>query len=113
VTVEIPGGAIDPNDKDPRSAAQRELLEETGFTAGEWEYLGYVTPNPAIQSNRCHTFLARGAVRVADPRFDPFERIEVLLFSAEEAEAALRDGTITHGLVLAAFGLFFAAGHRL
>jgi len=113
VTVEIPGGAIDPKDKDPRSAAERELLEETGFRAAEYEYLGYVTPNPAMQNNRCHTFLATGAVRCGETRFDPYERIEVHLVSADEAGRALRDGTVTHGLVLAAFGLYFAAGHRL
>jgi ADP-ribose pyrophosphatase len=113
VTVEIPGGAIDARDADPRSAAQRELLEETGYRAGKWEYLGYVTPNPALQNNRCHTYLALDAIRSAEPEFDPFERIEVALFSREDAERALRDGTVTHGLVLAAFGLYFAAGHTL
>jgi 8-oxo-dGTP pyrophosphatase MutT (NUDIX family) len=113
VTVEIPGGAIDAGDKDPRAAAERELLEETGFLAEKWEYLGYVTPNPAIQDNRCHTFLAAEAFRAAEPRFDPYERIEVMLLSREEAGKALRDGTVTHGLVLAAFGLFFAAGYHL
>ncbi|NJD63598.1 MAG: NUDIX hydrolase [Deltaproteobacteria bacterium] len=113
VTVEIPGGAIDARDADPRAAAQRELLEETGYRAGKWEYLGYVTPNPALQDNRCHTYLARDAVRAAEPEFDPYERIEVALFSREDAERALRDGTVTHGLVLAAFGLYFAAGYTL
>ncbi len=113
VTVEIPGGAIDADDRDPRSAAERELHEETGFRAAGYEYLGYVTPNPALQSNRCHTFLATGASRDGEPCFDPFERIEVVLLSAGEAGRALRDGTVTHGLVLAAFGLYFAAGHRL
>ncbi|MGE5700379.1 MAG: NUDIX hydrolase [Deltaproteobacteria bacterium] len=113
VTVEIPGGAIDPKDSDPRMAAERELLEETGYMAEKWEYLGFVTPNPAIQDNRCHTFLAAEAFRAADPRFDPYERIEVALFSPEEAAMALRNGTVTHGLVLAAFGLYFSAGYRL
>jgi 8-oxo-dGTP pyrophosphatase MutT (NUDIX family) len=113
VTVEIPGGAIDPRDADPRAAAERELLEETGYLAEKWEYLGYVTPNPALQDNRCHTFLASEAFRAAEPRFDPYERIEVALLSGKEAGEALRDGTVTHGLVLAAFGLYFAAGYRL
>lgn len=113
VTVEIPGGAIDAGDVDPRAAAERELLEETGYKAAKWDYLGYVTPNPALQDNRCHTFLAMDAFRCAEPRFDPFERIEVVLFSPGEAENALRDGTVTHGLVLAAFGLYFAAGYGL
>ncbi len=113
VTLEIPGGAIDRRDGDPRAAAERELREETGYEASRWETLGFVTPNPALQANRCHTFLATGARRVGDPCLDPYERIEVVTLTAAEAAAALRDGTVTHGLVLAAFGLFFAAGHIL
>lgn len=113
VTVEIPGGAIDAKDPSPRAAAERELLEETGYRARSWEYLGHVTPNPALQDNRCHTFLAAGAFRAGEPRFDPFERIDVVLVTGAEAGRALHDGTVTHGLVLAAFGLFFASGHRL
>ncbi|GAB4366569.1 MAG: hypothetical protein Kow00128_10190 [Deltaproteobacteria bacterium] len=113
VTLEIPGGAIDRRDPDPRAAAERELREETGFAASRWEPLGFVTPNPALQNNRCHTFLATGARRAGEPCPDPFERIEVVTLRPAEAAAALRDGTVTHGLVLAAFGLFFAAGHSL
>src|SRR5215470_13947605 len=59
VTLEIPGGAIDRGDADPLAAARRELREETGYEASEWVNLGFVHPNPAIQSNRCYTFLAR------------------------------------------------------
>lgn len=113
VTLEIPGGAVDRRDADPRMAAERELREETGFAASTWEHLGYVTPNPALQANRCHTFLATGAYRAGDPCLDPYERIEVVSLTAAEAARALRDGTVTHGLVLAAFGLYFAAGHAL
>lgn len=113
VTIEIPGGAVDARDGDPRAAAERELREETGYAAAAWEYLGCVTPNPALQSNRCHTYLATGVYPAGDPTPDPYERIEVLLFSPSEAAKALRDGTVTHGLVLAAFGLYFAAGYPL
>jgi ADP-ribose pyrophosphatase len=113
VTLEIPGGAVDGLDKDPRAAAERELLEETGFSAREWEHLGFVTPNPALQSNRCHTYLARGAFRAGSQRFDSFERIEVVLLSPGEAMKALGNGSVHHGLVLAAFGLYFAAGYTL
>lgn len=113
VTLEIPGGAVDEADADLRAAAARELREETGFEAQRWEYLGSVTPNPALQDNRCHTFLAKDARRVEEPRLDPFERIEVVILSPAGAQQALSDGTVHHGLVLAAFGLYFAAGHRL
>src|SRR5512145_1186607 len=113
VTLEIPGGAIDAADPDPRTAAERELREETGFEATGWEPLGFVTPNPALQNNRCHTLLAKGAYRAGAPDFDAFERIEVVILSRAEAARALRDGTVHHGLVLAAFGLYFAAGYDL
>ncbi len=113
VTLEIPGGAIDARDASPRAAAERELREETGYEASRWEYLGFVTPNPALQDNRCHTFLATEARRVAEPSFDPYERIEVEILSREDAARALRDRKIHHGLVIAAFGLFFSAGYDL
>jgi 8-oxo-dGTP pyrophosphatase MutT (NUDIX family) len=113
VTLEIPGGAIDASDPSPRAAAERELREETGFVAGRWEDLGFVTPNPALQNNRCHTFLAIGATRALAPKFDAYERIETVLLSRREAAGALRDGTVHHGLVLAAFGRYFAAGYDL
>ncbi len=113
VTLEIPGGAIDAGDRDPRAAAERELREETGYEAPDWEPLGFVTPNPALQNNRCHTFVATGAFRAGAPRFDAYERIEVAILSREEAARALRNGTVHHGLVLAAFGLYFAAGYDL
>ena len=71
------------------------------------------TPNPALQNNRCHTFLAAGASRAGAPRFDPCEWIETVLLSRQETAMALRNGVVPHGLVLAAFGRYFAAGNDL
>lgn len=70
-------------------------------------------PNPALQNNRCHTFLAAGASRAGAPRFDPCEWIETVLLSRQETATALRNGAVHHGLVLAAFGRYFAAGYDL
>jgi 8-oxo-dGTP pyrophosphatase MutT (NUDIX family) len=106
-TVEIPGGAMDPGDESPLAAARRELLEETGHAAAEWGDLGWVHPNPAIQSNRCWTFLARGARRVAAPRLDPGEDIEIFEAAPDEVRAMLKDGRITHSLVVAAFARYW------
>jgi len=106
-TVEIPGGAMDPGDESPLAAARRELLEETGHAAAEWSDLGWVHPNPAIQSNRCWTFLARGARRVAAPRLDPGEDIEIFEAAPDEVRAMLKDGRITHSLVVAAFARYW------
>ncbi|MEL6180922.1 MAG: NUDIX hydrolase, partial [Myxococcota bacterium] len=61
-TLEIPGGMVDPGE-DFATAGARELLEETGYTGDTPVLIGVVTPNPAIQSNRCGTVLIRNARR--------------------------------------------------
>lgn len=97
--LEIPGGMVDGNES-PQEAAVRELEEETGFAPQEVRLLGRIDPNPAIQGNSCHMFLAEGCRRVAEPQWDPFEHIEVLLRPRSEIPDLIRRGQISHGLVL-------------
>ena len=106
-TLEIPGGMCDPGES-PLDAARRELHEETGYRAGELESLGWVHPNPAIQSNRCHTFLASGAHAEGIAQPDPDEEFEVVLEPLSRIPALIADGHITHSLVVAAFQMFGA-----
>jgi 8-oxo-dGTP pyrophosphatase MutT (NUDIX family) len=104
ITLEIPGGLAGPGE-DPAEAGLRELREETGYAARRMRRLGWVWPNPAIQNNACHFFLAEGAHRVGDPTPDPGERIEVVTRPLAEIPALIQAGEIRHALVVAAFGL--------
>lgn len=66
-TVELPGGMVDPDDPDPRDAARREMIEESGYDSDDIIELGRVHPNPAIQANSCYSYLARGVHKVMKP----------------------------------------------
>jgi ADP-ribose pyrophosphatase len=98
LSLEIPGGVLEPNE-DPGAASERELLEETGYRAERLERLLDVEPNPAIQSNRCTTFVAFGARPAGATQFDAMEELETVLYPAGKLPELLDSGQITHALV--------------
>ncbi len=106
VTLEVPGGMVDAGDGDPAAAAWRELREETGYSAEAMVPLGAVAPNPAIQTNRCHTYLAQGAYRDGAQALDGAEEIDVTLIDLDAISELIKGGQITHALVVVAFYLF-------
>jgi 8-oxo-dGTP pyrophosphatase MutT (NUDIX family) len=104
-TLEVPGGMVDPGE-DPRKTAERELREETGYRAGSIADLGFIYPNPAIQNNKAHMFLAEGCVLEGAAELDAGEDIEIALYSLEQALRALQTGEISHALVAVALQRF-------
>jgi ADP-ribose diphosphatase len=105
-SLEIPGGLIDEG-QDPAGAAARELREETGYGQGTLVSLGATQANPALQNNRYHMFLARGVRLLGEPEFDPGEYCELVVMSERDVRAGIRDGSISHALVLLALSRAF------
>ena len=110
ISLECPAGAID-GDEDPLAAAQRELLEETGYRADRWTPLGALAIEPARHTNYGHLFVAHDAERVAAPSLDEAEDLAVRLVPADRLPALVRAGEIVHGIHAAA--IFRAAQDRL
>lgn len=106
VTLEIPGGIVEPGDS-PEASARRELQEETGYRDTEMIPLGRVHPNPAFLDNQCYTYLAKDVFPVGRQEQDAKEDIDVILRPLDEIPRLIREGMITHSLVLCAFYRFY------
>lgn len=104
VELEIPGGLTEPGET-PEQAARRELEEETGYRGGEATYLGSVSPNPAMFTNRCHTVLVQGVSPDGERELDPGEDIAVETRPLAEIPTLIAKGEIRHALVMCAFQL--------
>ena len=102
VELEIPGGVMDPHETDPVVAGVRELREETGYEGQRPRLIGRIFPNPAIQSNTCHTLLVEDCVLRHGTEFDQAEDIAVRLVPRDQIPGLLANGTIRHALVVVA-----------
>jgi 8-oxo-dGTP pyrophosphatase MutT (NUDIX family) len=107
-TLEIPGGMVDPTDRNPAVAARREMVEETGYDGDVVLALGKVYPNPAIQPNFCYSYVAHNVRRIgrAQPSPDGSEETEVVLVALSRIKDLIATGRISHALVIAAFSFF-------
>jgi ADP-ribose pyrophosphatase len=89
---EIPAGTLD--DGEPALAcAQRELTEETGYTATTWKQLGEITPVPGYSDERIHIFLATD-LTISSQNLDPDE-----ILSVQEVAFTQALDMITRGVI--------------
>ncbi len=109
VLLSCPGGIMH-EDEVPKQCAERELLEETGYSADGFEVMGETYPFPGICSQVTYFVRAYNAVQSGPASLDPEEFIETELFSPEKLKKVLNRKTPTDGLLLTA--LFFADSLR-
>ena len=104
VFIELPAGKIDAGE-DILVTGQRELLEETGYSATQWHKLGHQHPCIGYSNEVIHMFLARGLTAGAHRRDDD-EHLEVFEAPLADCLAMIQHGEITDGKTIVA--LLFA-----
>ena len=100
VLYELPGGVVEEGE-DPLEGAKRELMEETGYAAGNLIEVGRIYPNPAIQKNTLYCYLATDVKWVGEQHLDESEEIEVHLVPFDEMVEMAKDGRFVHALNVA------------
>lgn len=101
VMLEFPAGKIDP-DEPPLLTAQRELLEETGYTAEEWTHLATMHPTIGYANEAIDIFLARGLRDTGSRHLDEGEFVDIVIMGLEQAMLEVRFGRLTDGKTLSA-----------
>ncbi|MFA6857887.1 MAG: NUDIX hydrolase [Treponema sp.] len=105
LSIEFPGGVIETGEK-PEKAAERELKEETGYTAKQLIHLGTMNPNPALMSNHVYIYIAEGLKKTADQQLDNDEYVHYLEKEQEEVLDKIGTKEYSHALMASAAALY-------
>lgn len=99
--LEFPAGKLEKNE-DPFEAAKRELTEETGYIAQNWEDLGYIYTSPGYSNEKLYLYKATNLEYVGDCP-DEGEILIEYEFSTDEIKKMIQNGDITDAKTICAF----------
>ena len=104
---ELCGGVCEKGET-PLAAAQRELLEETGFGNGKWSDYMTISANASSMNNLTYCFLARDVEHISSQHLDKTEDLSVHLMSPEEVFRLLQHNEFRQALMVAPLWKYFA-----
>jgi 8-oxo-dGTP pyrophosphatase MutT (NUDIX family) len=90
-SLEIPAGKLDVDGEEPLDAAKRELAEEIGQVAQEWQELDAFHTSAGFSDERIVLYLARQLTSAAEAEADENERIEIVRWPLTELDAAIAE----------------------
>lgn len=99
--LELPAGTME-RGEEPLACAQRELQEETGYSAEKWEALGHLYPTPGYTNEVLYLFLA-GDLQPGEQHLGEGEDIKVRWIPLDEVKRMIDEGEINDAKTIIAF----------
>ena len=107
ITLEIPAGIMEANEN-PKAAAERECIEETGYIGkSEAILLGKSRSNPAFLNNYCYHYLWLDCELKQEQHLDENEDIRIVKIPLSAIKNYIAENKIEHSLAISAFYHFF------
>ena len=100
VMIEFPAGKLDVEGEDRLACAQRELLEETGYSAREWAHAGQLHPVISYSTEFIDIWFARGLTDGGKRDLEHGEFLDVISATPQELLGWCRDGKVTDAKTL-------------
>lgn len=105
VMLEFPAGYVE-SDENVETTVERELMEETGYRAGTFTYLGKLGMQVTRSDEVIYVYAAEGLEKIREQQLDVSEMIDVVEFNPDEIESAIIKGEIWSSSTIAAYFLW-------